>query len=110
MGPAAVHFQQLLHSPKLGIDQAVTTPERLFRFNDGHPLIGFQKRGDIGGELGSRSFIHMDHIAVSRRINGLKHPSELFGKAVEKDEIRSEENTSELQSLMRLSYAGFCLK
>src|SRR3546814_12704362 len=43
MGPAAVHFQQLLHYPKLGIDQAVTNPERLFRFIDCHPLIGFQK-------------------------------------------------------------------
>src|SRR3546814_4973966 len=26
------------------------------------------------------------------------------------DELRSEEHTSELQSLMRISYAGFCLK
>src|SRR3546814_3409103 len=26
------------------------------------------------------------------------------------DAIRSEEHTSELQSLMRISYAGFCLK
>src|SRR3546814_6624657 len=26
------------------------------------------------------------------------------------DAMRSEEHTSELQSLMRLSYAGFCLK
>src|SRR3546814_1506317 len=27
-----------------------------------------------------------------------------------KPQIRSEEHTSELQSLMRISYAGFCLK
>src|SRR3546814_5806327 len=27
-----------------------------------------------------------------------------------KDRVRSEEHTSELQSLMRISYAGFCLK
>src|SRR3546814_10104938 len=33
------------------------------------------------------------------RIEGLKHK-----------EIRSEEHTSELQSLMRISYAVFCLK
>src|SRR3546814_6342038 len=26
------------------------------------------------------------------------------------DKLRSEEHTSELQSLMRISYAGFCLK
>src|SRR3546814_9417057 len=30
--------------------------------------------------------------------------------AVEADEARSEEHTSELQSLMRISYAVFCLK
>src|SRR3546814_3532475 len=30
--------------------------------------------------------------------------------AVEHDGMRSEEHTSELQSLMRISYAGFCLK
>src|SRR3546814_10304015 len=30
--------------------------------------------------------------------------------AAEHPEIRSEEHTSELQSLMRISYAGFCLK
>src|SRR3546814_4942563 len=30
--------------------------------------------------------------------------------AVEQAEIRSEEHTSELQSLMRISYAVFCLK
>src|SRR3546814_1369502 len=29
---------------------------------------------------------------------------------VDADEIRSEEHTSELQSLMRISYAVFCLK
>src|SRR3546814_1136216 len=28
----------------------------------------------------------------------------------ERDELRSEEHTSELQSLMRISYAVFCLK
>src|SRR3546814_9934488 len=29
---------------------------------------------------------------------------------VDRDPARSEEHTSELQSLMRISYAGFCLK
>src|SRR3546814_10689234 len=37
--------------------------------------------------------------------------SELFGKPGQiGDDGRSEEHTSELQSLMRLSYAVFCLK
>src|SRR3546814_5418607 len=36
--------------------------------------------------------------------------SNLFGCAVGKGDARSEEHTSELQSLMRISYAVFCLK
>src|SRR3546814_8894954 len=32
------------------------------------------------------------------------------GPIIEQDTIRSEEHTSELQSLMRISYAVFCLK
>src|SRR3546814_5359784 len=31
-------------------------------------------------------------------------------EAAHRDEVRSEEHTSELQSLMRISYAVFCLK
>src|SRR3546814_2985659 len=33
-----------------------------------------------------------------------------FERVVEADLLRSEEHTSELQSLMRISYAVFCLK
>src|SRR3546814_2294065 len=32
------------------------------------------------------------------------------GQVVQVEELRSEEHTSELQSLMRISYAVFCLK
>src|SRR3546814_5612591 len=34
----------------------------------------------------------------------------LLGKLSKKAQFRSEEHTSELQSLMRISYAVFCLK
>src|SRR3546814_10559640 len=34
----------------------------------------------------------------------------LFRSAVQRSDERSEEHTSELQSLMRISYAVFCLK
>src|SRR3546814_7168588 len=34
----------------------------------------------------------------------------LFGKLANGGRVRSEEHTSELQSLMRISYAVFCLK
>src|SRR3546814_9126331 len=69
-----------------------------------------------------------------RRVEGLRRPKFLAGLAVERDQAaveradeqlvaphrdaavddvaacRSEEHTSELQSLMRISYAVFCLK
>src|SRR3546814_16583761 len=37
-----------------------------------------------------------------------RHPD--LGRAVAAARLRSEEHTSELQSLMRISYAVFCLK
>src|SRR3546814_1692995 len=46
---------------------------------------------------------------VANRIKGLEQVGGFGGKAVALAE-RSEEHTSELQSLMRLSYAVFCLK
>src|SRR3546814_8944228 len=36
--------------------------------------------------------------------------AELLPQAAGRDSLRSEEHTSELQSLMRISYAVFCLK
>src|SRR3546814_2798120 len=42
---------------------------------------------------------------VEARFDGLTD-----GKTAANDTVRSEEHTSELQSLMRLSYAVFCLK
>src|SRR3546814_1684571 len=36
--------------------------------------------------------------------------SETLGQALQRHPERSEEHTSELQSLMRISYAVFCLK
>src|SRR3546814_9361189 len=54
--------------------------------------------------------------AANARIFGLEfrghHPVVIAndGQPVEPHEARSEEHTSELQSLMRISYAVFCLK
>src|SRR3546814_6035286 len=42
-------------------------------------------------------------------VSGCRCPS-VRGDARETVELRSEEHTSELQSLMRISYADFCLK
>src|SRR3546814_5701667 len=48
-------------------------------------------------------------LAISIR-NGPKGEFQLMPKPTDKRGLRSEEHTSELQSLMRISYAVFCLK
>src|SRR3546814_5324764 len=53
----------------------------------------------------------VDVVEVAARSN-LRHHAAVRAVLVElrEDEVRSEEHTSELQSLMRISYAVFCLK
>src|SRR3546814_3270521 len=61
---------------------------------------------------------HLNHITAVRRWNGRCLPHRLFrlaaicqaGTKRPEQMARSEEHTSELQSLMRISYAVFCLK
>src|SRR3546814_9051393 len=43
-------------------------------------------------------------------LNGYGRSIRFFGRSGRNPLSRSEEHTSELQSLMRISYAGFCLK
>src|SRR3546814_2622822 len=57
----------------------------------------------------------VDHVPgpVVALLAGLEHEDQLPGELVgpvDQDAGRSEEHTSELQSLMRISYAVFCLK
>src|SRR3546814_6846284 len=78
-------------------------------------LVGDAERADArdadpgGGELPQRLAIVRLDIAPHRQgelaVAVAKWPDG-FGAA----EVRSEEHTSELQSLMRISYAVFCLK
>src|SRR3546814_4699143 len=58
-------------------------------------------RGAIGGHAG-------DAFETSHR-GDIDHGA-AAGVCDDRDAMRSEEHTSELQSLMRLSYAVFCLK
>src|SRR3546814_7259034 len=55
---------------------------------------------DLGGIDG---LLHVTDLSYKR----VGHPSEMINIG---DTVRSEEHTSELQSLMRISYAVFCLK
>src|SRR3546814_5956348 len=52
----------------------------------------------------------MDHSANGYLFDPDGKPMLLFTQVDKPDDIRSEEHTSELQSLMRISYAVFCLK
>src|SRR3546814_7316752 len=57
---------------------------------------------------------HLDEIALAVAdlviIEAGVAPADRFQPVVEIEHPRSEEHTSELQSLMRISYAVFCLK
>src|SRR3546814_2956914 len=57
---------------------------------------------------------HRNHVAQPRFIfidQGTLHlPLRRVAERIERCTARSEEHTSELQSLMRISYAVFCLK
>src|SRR3546814_7952563 len=44
------------------------------------------------------------------RVRGARRPRAANARLLQQGRIRSEEHTSELQSLMRISYAVFCLK
>src|SRR3546814_10757150 len=61
--------------------------------------------------LGKRAFLHRRrqrrHLQFERHLN-IAPPARRY--RVREGRVRSEEHTSELQSLMRLSYAVFCLK
>src|SRR3546814_3647356 len=58
-----------------------------------------------------RSLILLDHAADARNLGNTGHRLQLVAQEpVLQGSERSEEHTSELQSLMRISYAVFCLK
>src|SRR3546814_2156273 len=81
----------------------------------GHSFIT-DEWGDFVAEAGSKepgalvATLDLDRARKHRAGMGFfrdRRP-ELYGRLVQ--DIRSEEHTSELQSLMRISYAVFCLK
>src|SRR3546814_6493718 len=65
--------------------------------------------GDI--HIASRTLSKCQAIITSiKEKNSQCGPGRLQAHALDALEVRSEEHTSELQSLMRISYAVFCLK
>src|SRR3546814_8240279 len=78
-------------------------PDAARRGVDEDGLAALDLRAAFDQELGGRALEHQR--GGARVIDGVGKPGEMFGR-----KIRSEEHTSELQSLMRISYAVFCLK
>src|SRR3546814_10416095 len=80
------------------VDRGPTFPDRVEQLLAVHHFVGMAKqaRQDLLGLL-----FEFDQQAA--------HP-QLPARLVELGSARSEEHTSELQSLMRISYAVFCLK
>src|SRR3546814_4258120 len=58
---------------------------------------------------GRRRYYRAEDVALAERIHHLLHVQGFTVEGARKA-LRSEEHTSELQSLMRISYAVFCLK
>src|SRR3546814_6203431 len=74
-------------------------------------LEGVDARGDL-----IQTLQHVDRHRVGRILRGIvarcrqRRRGRLLPGCRPGSNARSEEHTSELQSLMRISYAGFCLK
>src|SRR3546814_10360031 len=73
---------------------------RLFRLEDSFPEFAA-----LDGRLHYTGFVTEAEAVVSAARSNGRHGAPGSGEV-----IRSEEHTSELQSLMRISYAVFCLK
>src|SRR3546814_2227802 len=69
------------------------------------------KRNGIGDPAWQRRTIMAKRESTQHKLDRVRAPRVQLTYDVEiGDAIRSEEHTSELQSLMRISYADFCLK
>src|SRR3546814_9405853 len=87
------------------LDDAVQQLEAFFARRLREALESGLRRGDRVVDVGGGA----EHDGRGRFLGrGVDHVVELAALAV--DPARSEEHTSELQSLMRISYAVFCLK
>src|SRR3546814_5736988 len=93
---------------RVAADHDVFLPDRQLLAAGDQQLLAHQV--DAGDPLGHRVLdldagVHLDEVEAAV----LEQELERAGAAVA-DADRSEEHTSELQSLMRISYAVFCLK
>src|SRR3546814_3317593 len=71
---------------------------------DMHHLV--VRGNDVHAQADELALDAADRLLVARNLPGREDD----GISLLQDDVRSEEHTSELQSLMRISYAVFCLK
>src|SRR3546814_7852199 len=81
-----------------------TTLFRSIKHGPDDPQVGNINADAQAREQGSAAF----HLAACGKPHG--HPGNAIESPLDIKVARSEEHTSELQSLMRISYAVFCLK
>src|SRR3546814_1527547 len=72
-----------------------------------HFLVGDERPVDARDLLAAG---HVEHVALAQQLLGALFAQDGARIDLRGDVERSEEHTSELQSLMRISYAVFCLK
>src|SRR3546814_6433925 len=89
----------------------------LSRLDTGTPIrIGYVRDGkpasvEVAPQIDQVVYILRDDGSLTRAEGNVRmQRDDADGLHVTADNIRSEEHTSELQSLMRISYAVFCLK
>src|SRR3546814_9100052 len=86
---------------RIAFPPAKVTIETISRIRSGVPMkLGSLKEGGRDGTL----------VVVSRDLSQAVRATGIASTLQQALEDRSEEHTSELQSLMRISYAVFCLK
>src|SRR3546814_1175847 len=120
VAPAAVRRRGLLLAGKPAPVVGVFGPARAHRVAD--PARGFHVRrgqagaaraipADRGGAAVAGGADHRARVRPAQRLAGRhRHAAAAAGRLARPAGARSEEHTSELQSLMRISYAVFCLE
>src|SRR3546814_8911118 len=88
-----------------------TRTDTLFPYTTLFRSHSVQHGGEAGWMIPAQIALEVGQRLVAQRAQARRHDGELGrAAAVQGEVLRSEEHTSELQSLMRRSYAVFCLK
>src|SRR3546814_2312854 len=98
---------------RIGRRLPFAAPLPLWRQHHRNRLLPAQDRSGIGTKLQATMLIRLQRIAQKKGAGHWLDQRAFFSTNDAKDRkpiMRSEEHTSELQSLMRISYAVFCLK